>query len=292
MLHPRHVFPGLPDTGSCPASDHCGPATAPSVYLVCDDDSRGWRWEACAGPGALPVRTPPFPSCMVVDAALPGSDGPELVARLAADHADIPIIFIMGVSDVSMTVRVMKAGASEVLIRPLDSEVLREAIAQALERSRSALDYDVEVRSLRERYATLSRREREVMALVVLGRLNKQIAAELGISEITVKAHRGRMMRKMCTRSLAQLVIMHATLGLRSAGGLTDPLGVSAVRDRDLERAGDPHEVGQRVGTHFAHHAGAVYLEGHLADSQIRRRLLIEKTAHHQWQDLALARGE
>jgi FixJ family two-component response regulator len=282
MLQPSHVFPGLPDTDSHPASEHCEPASAPSVYLVCDDDSGGWRWQVCAGPGALPVCAPASPSCMVVDALLPGCDGPELVARLAAAHGDIPIIFIMAVSDVSMTVRVMKAGASEVLIRPFDSEALRTAIAEGLERSRSSFDYNVEVRALRGRYATLSRRESEVMALVVLGRLNKQIAAELGISEITVKAHRGRMMRKMRTRSLAQLVIMHARIGL----------GVPAVRDRDLQRAGDPHEVGQRVGAHLAHDLGAVYLEGHYADSQVRRRLLIEKTAHHQWQDLALARGE
>lgn len=288
MLQPSHVFPGFPDGDNRPAGERCEPASAPSVYLVCDDDSGGWRWEACAGPGALPVCAPASPGCMVVEALLPGSDGPELVARLAAEHPDIPIIFIMGVSDVSMTVRVMKAGASEVLIKPCDGEVLRDAIAQALERSRSSLDYHVEVRSLRGRYATLSRREREVMALVVLGRLNKQIAAELGISEITVKAHRGRMMRKMRTRSLAQLVVMHARIGL----SLTDPLGVSAMRDRDLQRAGDPHEVGQRVRTHLPHHLGAVYLEGHQADSQVRRRLLIEKTAHHQWQDLALARGE
>ena len=282
MLQPSHIFPGLPDPDTRPATDHCGSASAPSVYLVCDDDCGGWRWEVCAGPGALPVCAPASPSCMVIEALLPGSDDPELVARLAAEHAGVPIIFIMGVSDVSMTVRVMKAGASEVLIKPFDSEVLLAAIAQALERSRSSFDYDVEVRSLRGRYATLSRRESEVMALVVLGRLNKQIAAELGISEITVKAHRGRMMRKMRTRSLAQLVIMHARIGL----------GVSAVRDRDLQRAGDPHEVGQRVGAHLAHHLGAVYLEGHHADSQARRRLLVEKTAHHQWQDLALARGE
>jgi FixJ family two-component response regulator len=282
MLHPSHIFPGLPDADSRPASEHRGSAPAPTVYFVCDDDCGGWRWEACAGPGALPVCAPASPSCMVVEALLPGSDDPELVARLAGEHAGVPIIFIMGVSDVSMTVRVMKAGASEVLIKPFDSEVLLAAIAQALERSRSSFDYDVEVRSLRRRYATLSRRESEVMALVVLGRLNKQIAAELGISEITVKAHRGRMMRKMQTRSLAQLVIMHARIGL----------GVPAVRDRDLQRPGDPHEVGQRLGAHLAHHLGAVYLEGHHADSQVRRRLLIEKTAHHQWQDLALARGE
>jgi FixJ family two-component response regulator len=262
------------------------------VYLVRSDDSGGWRWEACAAPGALRLRAPPSPSCMLVDASLAGSGGPELVARLAADHPNIPIIFIMGVSDVSLTVRVMKAGASEVLIKPLDSEVLLEAIAQALESSRSSLDHDVEVRALRERFGTLSRRERDVMALVVLGRLNKQIAAELGISEITVKAHRGRMMRKMRTRSLAQLVIMNARIGLRSAGNLTDPLGVPAVRDRDLQRAGDPHQVGQRVGTHLPHHLGAVYLKGHLADSQVRRRLLIEQPADYQWQDLALARGE
>lgn len=292
MLQPIYVFAVLPDADNHPASDRREFATAPGVYLVRDDGAGGWHWEPCVAPDALPVCAPPSASCLVVDASPSGSGGPELVARLAAAHAGIPIIFIMGVSDVSMTVRAMKAGAGEVLIKPFDSEVLREAIAQALERSRSSLDYHGELRTLRERYATLSRREREVMALVVLGRLNKQIAAELDISEITVKAHRGRMMRKMRTRSLAQLVVMHTRIGPGPAGSLTDSLGVPTVRDGDLERAGDPHQVGERIGAHLAHHVGAVYLKGHCADSQMRRRLLIEKTADHEWQDLALARGQ
>ncbi|HTT40270.1 MAG TPA: LuxR C-terminal-related transcriptional regulator [Burkholderiales bacterium] len=201
---------------------------APTVYLVCDDDagrqslrslidSAGWHPQAFASSGEFLLRArPSSPSCLVLDASVPGLEG--LLARLASDHIDTPMIFIIGDADVAMTVRVMKAGASEVLIKPFDNEALLKAIAQALERSRSSLLHGLEMRALRERYAGLSRRERQVLARVVLGRLNKQIAGELDISEITVKAHRGKMMRKMKARSVAQLVIMYDSIGDDSGG--------------------------------------------------------------------------
>jgi FixJ family two-component response regulator len=126
----------------------------------------------------------------------------------------MPIIFITGYGDVPMTVQAMKAGAVEFLTKPFDDEVLLHAIRQSLDRSASAIAHDEELRALRERHASLSQREREVMALVVCGMLNKQIGGELGISEITVKAHRGRVMRKMAADSLADLVRLAARLGL------------------------------------------------------------------------------
>ena len=199
------------------------------MYVVCGDaaarrfltsfiDSAGWYPEGFATQTEFLLRPrPPSPSCLVLDASLPGFDGLDLIAQLTSDRLDMPIIFIMEDGDVSMTVRVMKAGASEVLIKPVDTETLSDAIAQALERSRSSLTEDAEVRALGERCAALSRREREIMTLVVLGRLNKQIAGELGISEITVKAHRGKMMRKMMARSVAQLVIMYARIAAHSS---------------------------------------------------------------------------
>jgi FixJ family two-component response regulator len=126
----------------------------------------------------------------------------------------MPIIFITGHGDVPMTVQAMKAGAVEFLTKPFSDEVLLSAIEQALERSRAALEQEAGIQALRHHYASLSRREREVMALVVAGRLNKQVGGELGISEITVKAHRGKMMRKMNADSLADLVNMAAGLQL------------------------------------------------------------------------------
>ena len=128
----------------------------------------------------------------------------------------MPIIFITGYGDVPMTVRAIKAGAVEFLTKPFSDDVLLDAIRQAIERSQSALDHEADIRELRDRHASLSRREREVMALVVAGLLNKQIGGELGISEITVKAHRGQVMRKMRADLLADLVTMSAKLGLRS----------------------------------------------------------------------------
>src|SRR6202045_5293466 len=132
------------------------------------------------------------PSCLVLDVSLPGLNGLDLQKRVAVERSDMPIIFITGYGDVPTTVQAMKAGAVEFLTKPFSDDVLLNAIRDALERSRIALDQEAEMRRLRDRYASLSGREREVMALVVAGLLNKQVGGDLGISEITVKAHRGR----------------------------------------------------------------------------------------------------
>jgi FixJ family two-component response regulator len=158
----------------------------------------------------------PVPSCLVLDVTLPGLTGLELQKQLA-DRADMPIIFITGYGDVPMSVQAMKAGAVEFLTKPLKDDALLDAIGGAIERSRTALRHESAMRALRDCYASLTPREREVLALVVAGLLNKQVAGELGISEITVKAHRGQVMRKMNADSLPALVTMAAKLGLRTA---------------------------------------------------------------------------
>jgi len=154
------------------------------------------------------------PSCLVLDVELPDLNGLDLQKRIAADRSGMPIIFITGHGDVPMTVRAMKAGAVEFLTKPFRDDVLLDAIRLAIERSHVALGEAAELRELQERYASLTRREREVMAWVVAGLLNKQIGAELGTSEITVKAHRGQVMRKMKADSLAGLVRTAARLDL------------------------------------------------------------------------------
>jgi FixJ family two-component response regulator len=156
----------------------------------------------------------PVPGCLVLDVSLPDLNGLELQERLARAKSDLPIIFITGHGDVPMSVRAMKAGAAEFLTKPLDHEALLAAVAEAVERSRAAIAAHSSRERLREDYARLTGRERQVMALITAGLLNKQVAGELGISEITVKAHRGQVMRKMHARSFAELVNMTSALGL------------------------------------------------------------------------------
>jgi FixJ family two-component response regulator len=196
----------------------------PIVFVVDDDVSvreslellircEGWlpaafasAQEFLACPRAL------VPSCLVLDVSLPGLNGLDLQKRVAVERTDMPIIFITGHGDVPMTVQAMKAGAIEFLTKPFSDDVLLSAVRVALERSRVALSLEAEMRILRDCYASLSHRERQVMALVVSGLLNKQVGGELGISEITVKAHRGKVMQKMKADSLADLVKMAARL--------------------------------------------------------------------------------
>ena len=202
---------------------------APIVYVVDDDvsvreslelliSSAGWQAVTFASAQEFLARPPVLaPSCLVLDVALPDLSGLDLQKRVAVDRIDMPIIFITGFGDVPMTVQAMKAGAVEFLTKPFGDDVLLSAIRHAIERSQTALAHEAEIRALRDRHASLSRREREVMALVVSGLLNKQVGGELGISEITVKAHRGKVMRKMEAASLADLVTMAARLGLAPA---------------------------------------------------------------------------
>jgi FixJ family two-component response regulator len=199
---------------------------ATSIVFVVDDDisvreslellirSEGWepRTFSSAQHFLSHPRTP-APSCLVLDISMPGLNGLELQKRVAVEHPDMPIVFITGHGDVPKTVQAMKAGAVEFLTKPFNDDVLLSAVRQALERSRVTLGQRVEINELRERYSSLSPREREVMALVVSGLLNKQVGGELGISEITVKAHRGKVMQKMKAASLADLVKMAAELG-------------------------------------------------------------------------------
>ena len=204
-------------------------AAMPIVFIVDDDISvreslelliqtQGWQPEVFASAGEFLDRPRTLvPSCLILDLSLPGLDGLELQKRISVERPDLPIIFITGYGDVPKTVQAMKAGAVEFLTKPFDDEVLLNAVGQALERSRLALAQDTVMRELRNRYASLTPREQQVMALVVSGLLNKQIGGELGISEITVKAHRGQVMQKMKAGSLAALVKIAAKLHIAQA---------------------------------------------------------------------------
>ena len=203
--------------------------TTPIVFVVDDDVSvreslellircAGWEPETFASAQEFLARPRPVaPSCLILDVSLPDLNGLDLQKRIAADRTEMPIIFITGHGDVPMTVQAMKAGAVEFLTKPFGDEALLDAIGDAIERSQTALGHEAEIRVLRDCYASLTHREREVMALVVSGLLNKQVGGELGISEITVKAHRGNVMRKMRAGSLADLVNMAARLRIAPA---------------------------------------------------------------------------
>jgi len=201
----------------------------PIVFVVDDDVSvrealellirfAGWQPETFASAQEFLARPRVLaPSCLVLDVSLPDLNGLDLQKLVAADRIDMPIIFITGYGDIPMTVQAMKAGAVEFLTKPFDDGVLLTAIRHAIERSSAVLGEEAELQELRDCYASLTPREREVMTLVVSGLLNKQIGGELGISEITVKAHRGQVMRKMEADSLADLVTMAARLRLAPA---------------------------------------------------------------------------
>ena len=200
----------------------------PIVFVVDDDISvresleslirfAGWQAQIFASAQEFLPRPPVFvPSCLVLDVMLPDLNGLDLQKRLATDRVAMPIIFITGHGDVPTAVRAMKAGAVEFLNKPYSDEMLLSAIQQAIECSDAALRREAEIRSIRDRYASLSPRERQVMALVVRGLVNRHVGSELFITEITVKVHRGNVMRKMKADSFADLVNMAATLGLAS----------------------------------------------------------------------------
>jgi FixJ family two-component response regulator len=206
-------------------TDHLSMRSGDSVVYIVDDDTSvresleglileaGWQPSAFASASDF-LASPPAasPNCLVLDVSLPDLNGLDLQQMIAGERADMPIIFITGYGDVPMSVRAMKAGAVEFLTKPFGDEALLSAIRGALERSANRQETAADMQSSRCRYDLLSRREREVMALVVSGLMNKQVAGKLGISEITVKAHRGRLMRKMEAASLADLVKLAAKL--------------------------------------------------------------------------------
>ncbi|WP_102946033.1 response regulator [Stenotrophomonas sp. VV52] len=194
------------------------------VYVVDDDISvreslelmiehAGWQPMVFSSATAfLEEPRPQVPACLVLDVHLPDLNGLDLQTSMASQRPDLPIIFITGYGDIPLTVRAMRAGAVEFLTKPFDGEALLCAISEALASSEAALQGMASIRSLQDAYTSLTPREQDVLGLVVRGRLNKQIAAELGISEITVKAHRGKAMRKMGARSLPELVKQAAVL--------------------------------------------------------------------------------
>jgi len=228
-------------------------ATAKPIVFVVDDDvsvreslelllrNEGWQPEMFASAQEFLDRPrASVPSCLLLDISLPGLNGLELQKRIAVERTEMPIIFITGYGDVPKTVQAMKAGAVEFLTKPFNDEQLLTAIRQALERSRIALAQEAELQELRYRYASLTPREREVMAFVVSGLLNKQVGGELGISEITVKAHRGQVMQKMKANSVADLVKMagrlHGNDAIKSAMILSSHQPTAAARKPGTDR--------------------------------------------------------
>jgi FixJ family two-component response regulator len=204
-------------------------ASTPIVFVIDSDPSvresleslvcaAGWQAETFSSAQEFLARPRSFvPSCLILDVTLPDFDGLELQERVASERADMPIIFLTGHADIAMSVRAMKRGALEFLIKPFDAEALLIGIEQALKRSEAALGRETQLQTLRTGYGSLTQREREVMTLVVAGLPNKLVGGELGISEITVKAHRGNVMRKMKANSFANLVNMATRLRIARA---------------------------------------------------------------------------
>jgi FixJ family two-component response regulator len=204
------------------------PEPKPVVFIVDDDisireslelliDSAGWNAETFTCAQEFLARSRPNgPSCLLLDVSLPGLNGLDLQERIRSDRPEMPIIFISGQGDIPVTVRAMKAGAIEFLEKPYGEQAVLAAVRHALERSQATLSVRQKSQATRDAYASLTPRERDVMSLVVSGLLNKQVGGELGISEITVKTHRGNAMRKMNAKSLADLVNMAAELGVAS----------------------------------------------------------------------------
>ncbi|TRL33801.1 response regulator transcription factor [Rhizobium straminoryzae] len=203
----------------------------PTVYVIDDDESVragldsllrsvGYDSHGFASPRAFLAHPPVTgPSCLVLDIRMPDASGLDFQDELAAMGRCIPIVFLTGHGDVPMSVKAMKAGAVSFLLKPFREQDLLDAIREALDRDRARLRQDDQASELRERFATLTAREREVMARVVVGRLNKQIAAEIGLSEVTVKVHRGHVMRKMQADTVADLIRMADRLGIGAACG-------------------------------------------------------------------------
>lgn len=219
------------NSASARSSESGSPKSSPiPIVFVVDDDISvreslealirfvGWQPETFGSAEEFLTRPRPLaPCCLVLDVSLPELNGLELQKLIAAERIDMPIIFITGHGDIPMTVQAMKAGAVEFLTKPIDDDALLSAIRHAIERSSAALAHEAEVEEIRTCYTSLTPREREVMKLIVTGMLNKQVGLKLGISEITVKAHRGKMMQKMKANSLADLVKMTVRLGLAPA---------------------------------------------------------------------------